>query len=213
MAHSLLFFQNRALKFALLAGILAAAAAYILISYFLGAGYVLVTTKKIEAGAAVSRQNVALKRVPNSVISPGSLRTLNGVEGKRVSVTRFPGDQIGSELFSLAKPSLSLEDIPSNHVIISINLLDASLNSGVIKEGDVVDIIAVSESEASREVRAMTVLRRIKLLKVSKNSANFNLPERSGHYVICLAVSLQEAEHLYALEANNSFRLALEPGE
>lgn len=210
MAHSLSIFQNRALKFALLAGILAATASYVLINYFFGQSYVLVAAKKIEAGRTVTREDVALKRLPNNSLCPGALHALDGVVGQRINVTRFPGDQISRGLFSQTKSSLLFEDIPRNYVIISISLLDASLSSSVVKEGDVVDVITVSKSGVGREAKAETVLHKIKLLKVSKNSANSNFSERSGHYVIYFAVSLEEAEYLYALEADNSFKLALE---
>lgn len=205
-------FQNRALKFALLSGILAATAAYFLLNYFLGQSYVLVATKKIEEGTVVSRENVALKRVPNSNLCPEALRTLDGVVGRRIRVTRFPGDQISKTLFSQDESSLSVADIPREHVLISICLSDSNLSSGIIREGDLVDIIAVSKSEVDREVEAKTVLRGVRILKASKNTTNSNSLAHSERQIIYFAVPLEEAEYLYALEARNAFKLALELG-
>lgn len=205
--------QNRPLKFALLAAILAAAASYLLLNNLLAHSQTVVATKKIEAGTIIEQDSVSLKSLPNGSIVPGALRRLDLAIGRKSLVTRYLGDQVTHETVNPSGNSSFSNAIPSGSVLATFNISGSNALLRFVKEGDLVDVIAVNNSLIEKESDAKTVLRRVKLLKVVEGSGSKNLEGGNKNFTIFIAVTLKQAEYLSALEARNSFKLVLESRE
>lgn len=192
---------------------MAAVASYLLLNNLLAHRQTVVATKRIEVGTIIEQDSVSLKSLPNGSIVPGALRSLDLAIGRKSLATRYPGDQVTQETVNPSRNNSISNAIPSDSVLATLNISGSHALLRFIKEGDLVDVIAVDNSLIEKGSDAKTVLRRIKLLKVVEGSGSNNLEGGNKNFTILFAISLKQAEYLSALEARNSFKLVLEPGE
>lgn len=130
--------------------ILAALIAFVLIAVFL-AGLrreepTVVAKRYIEAGTLVTADTVdtlfEVKLVHPSALLPGAIDDLQLLVDQTLQVPRLPGDQVTTDMVGSTGASSIAAGLLPDHRAIAIDVSRATGALGVIRRGDLVDVIA-----------------------------------------------------------------------
>ena len=117
---------------------------------------VLVITEEVPAGteAADLSEYVTLEEVPSSALVPGSLESLEEVDGKLTITDFFPGEQVLVTRFATAEELSGEVQIPEGYHEVTVQLSTTRVIGGHLNAGDTVGFFA-SDEELKETVLAL----------------------------------------------------------
>lgn len=167
---------------------------------------VVVAARGINANTTISRDMLALKKVPLSQVHPEALINFQEASGRIATSEIVSGEQVlKSRLLPTGvTPGMSFK-IPANRRAMTVAVNEVIGVAGFVKPGDRIDILATFEE------RTVTVLENIQVLAIAQNMQNEPKPDARISTSVTLAVTPQEAERLTLAEESGRLRLALRP--
>lgn len=172
----------------------------------------LVASGHVASGARLDKTMVELRQIPRAFIQPGALKTVAEAEGQVALAPLAPGEQVLANKLTMTGMALALA-VPPGKRAVTISADQASAVAGLLKPGDLVDVIASVEEAGS--LRTFALIQATPVLAVGKTfGAQGAVPERgifSGHSAdtVTLAASPYEAEQVTHLEQVGRIKLVL----
>ncbi len=200
------FFKSRSVKLAFIAAILAGAAIYLVLDNLFGQVNVVVATRKLERGAVIKSDSLALKPVPKSALIKGACLTLQDVVGKTIKVERFPLDQIGKEMLK-EKRNCFINEVPPGKVILTLNIPRSEAFENVLKKGDTISVIPAEISALSPDEKPVSGVKVLEVKSFEQSEPGVSSPKEVIAYVV---VSLADAQRIARITAAQNFEIAIE---
>lgn len=129
---------------------------------------VVVAKGDLNVGSAISDSSVAVRRVRPGDVPPGSATSIADVTGKYVSWPILDGQFIPMRALSRDRASLIAGGlaVPSGFHALSVPVTAADAAGGVLRPGDLVDVLAVIKNQApgSSPAPATTLGQRVLVL-------------------------------------------------
>jgi pilus assembly protein CpaB len=179
----------------------------------------LVAADHIASGARLDKTMVEVKQVPRAFIQPGALKDPAEAEGQVALAPFARGEQILANKLTTTGVALALA-VPPGKRAASVAVDPASGVAGLLKPGDLVDVIVTVDDGGSP--RTFALMQAAPVLAVGKSfsprepaqSADSLLVAASSADTVTLAASPYEAEQLTHLEAAGRLKLVLRsPGD
>lgn len=178
----------------------------------------LVAVRYLAAGARVDGDAVEVKQVPRAFIQPGALREAKEATGQVAVAPIAPGEQVLANKLSATGVALALA-VPPGKRAIAVAVDAAGGVAGLLKPGDLVDVIVTAEEGGSP--RTFVLMQAAPVLAVGKafTAKSEGGGEESGLLAapadtVTLAASPFEAAQLAHLELTARLKLALRaPGD
>lgn len=171
----------------------------------------LVASGHIASGARLDKTMVELKQIPRAFIQPGALKAVAESDGQVALAPFAPGEQILANKLTTTGIALALA-VPPGKRAATLAVDPASSVAGLLKPGDLVDVIAtVEESGVPRTfaiIQASVVLAVGKVFGSQAAPSEGGLSSPSGD-TVTLAVSPYEAEQVTHLELVGRIKLVL----
>jgi len=167
---------------------------------------VLVASKYIPAGVFLNPNMVEKKSIPESFISPSTIRELREVEGLMTLVPLSEGEQILSNKFGESEESLAFTLNPGYRAY-TLEVNETNGVGGLIHPGNHIDLLTKIES-GKREITSF-VYQNLLVLAVGQKlssgqqgakGSDSSRETDSGYGTVTLAVTPEEAETLMYLE-------------
>ena len=172
----------------------------------------LVASGHIASGARLDKTMVELKQSPRAFIQPGALTTVAISEGQVALAPFAPGEQILANKLTTTGVALALA-VPPGKRAVTIAVDPASSVAGLLKPGDLVDVLATVEEGGS--LRTFALIQASPVLAIGKlfgpqaaAPEGAFLASPSGD-TITLAASPYEAEQVTHLEQVGRIKLVL----
>ncbi len=129
---------------------------------------VVVAKGDLNVGSAISDSSVVLRRVRPGDVPPGSATSISDVTGRYVSWPILDGQFIPMRALSRDRASLIAGGlaVPSGFHALSVPVTAADAAGGVLRPGDLVDVLAVVKNQApgSSPAPAATLGQRVLVL-------------------------------------------------
>jgi flagella basal body P-ring formation protein FlgA len=200
------FFRQRSVKLAFIAAIFAGAAIYLILDNLFGQVNVVVATRRLEPGAVIKSEWVALKPVPKSALIKGAYLTLQDVVGKTLKVERFPLDQIGKGMLG-EKRDYFMDEVPPGQVLLTLNIPRSEAFEKVLKKGDTISVIPAEISALSPDEEPVSG---IKVLEVKSFEHSEPVAPSPKEVVAYVVVSLTDAQRIAKITATEKFEIVIE---
>ncbi|MFA5353860.1 MAG: Flp pilus assembly protein CpaB, partial [Thermodesulfovibrionales bacterium] len=150
---------------------------------------VLVAATEIPAGTEITPQQVTFLNVSGKTKPSGVFTDISQVSGVRTLRSLRAGEILTVAAFS----KVEKEAIPAGFVAVSIKVNEVSGVSGMVSQGDRVDVIgAFRNPEKQQDKVARIILQAVKVMSV-------NIPDKKGgrgDYTITLLMKPDEAQKL-----------------
>jgi pilus assembly protein CpaB len=172
----------------------------------------LVSSAHIASGARLDKSMVELKQVPRAFIQPGALKSVAEAEGLVALAPFAPGEQVLANKLTTTGLALALA-VPPGKRAVTIAADAASSVAGLLKPGDLVDVLATVEEAGS--LRTFALIQASPVLAVGNSfGPQAAAPEGgvlagSSGETITLAVSPYEAGQVTHLEQVGRIKLVL----
>ncbi|QDB78270.1 hypothetical protein FE251_01930 [Georgenia wutianyii] len=114
---------------------------------------VLVLTRDVAAGTALSEGDVRTAALPRDLVSPGMLRAPPQVAGERMAVALPAGFPLAAQV--LVGPGLA-DGVAAGEVVVPVRVADAAA-ARTLRPGDRVDLLAATADATSSEGAARVV--------------------------------------------------------
>ena len=201
--------KSRAVRWALIAAVLAGITSYTILINILKQETVVIVKRRIEEGEIVKKEDLIVKGVPISSINERAIQDLQSVAGKKIRVTRLPGDQLTEDNLQIGEEDKRSRK-PGN-VIMSLNVRDYQPLSEYITEDDLISIVAISQYVSIDKQPVSTVLKGIKLIEAKKREKDQD--QQKADTVLLLEVPIDLAERIIALESKSYFKAVVDGGD
>ena len=165
---------------------------------------VLVAARDLRAGTRVTRDAVALRRVPSRFAPPDALASAGGVVGARVAVPVASGAYLGAGLFEGGGERRGGEGIRVGERAVTVEVAGASAVTG-LAPGAPVDVLVSTETGAGGG-RTVMALAAAELVRIGAAGGGYTDPESQGAAaagptaLATLRVSLRQAIYLTAAD-------------
>jgi len=175
---------------------------------------VLVASQYIPAGSFLKPDMVDKKMVPESFVSPGTIRDVRDVEGLMSLTAISAGEPILSNKFGEGEETLALTLNPGFRAY-TLEVSETSGVGGLIRPGNHVDLLAKIDSNkrettsfAFQNLQVLAVGQRFSGSSRSKKTQETNASESGAYNTVTLSVTPEQAEILMYLEGK-ALRLIL----
>ena len=172
----------------------------------------LVASGHIASGARLDKTMVELKQIPRAFIQPGALTAVAIAEGQVALAPFAPGEQILANKLTTTGVALALA-VPPGKRAVTIAVDPASSVAGLLKPGDLVDVLATVEEGGSLRtfalIQASPVLAIGKIFGPQAAAPEGGLLASPSGDTITLAASPYEAEQVTHLEQVGRIKLVL----
>ena len=176
---------------------------------------VLVASQYIPAGSLLKADMVEKRSVPESFVSPGTIRDLRDVEGLMSLTAISAGEPILSNKFGEGEETLALTLNPGYRAY-SLEVSETAGVGGLLRPGNHVDLLTKFETN-KRETTAF-VFQDLQVLAVGQKLGGSSRtkkdqaggPTDGGYSHVTLAVTPEQAETLMYLEGR-ALKLVLRP--
>lgn len=200
--------QSRALRGALMAGLLAGLGAYLLLVNLIGQTRVIITNRNIPQGEVIKEEWLTEQLLPRHAVVPGAISSRDAAVGKVLAVARFSGDQISNASLG-ARQRTAPDSIPAGFVMMPITVRDYRSVERYVKQGSVIGLIPVSTSALTKQETTSRLMRGIKVADVALNKGANG---RETDAQILVVVPLETAQKLAELEQLNFFKIIIGEG-
>jgi pilus assembly protein CpaB len=186
----------------------------------------LVARGDLSVGTAVTDSSVAVRRVHPGDIPPGSATNVADVVGMYVSWPILDGQFIPTRALSRGRASMIAGGlaVPAGYHALSVPVTPAEAAGGVLRPGDLVDVIAVAKNQApgASPAPALTLGRRVLVLGMRTDQGQAidggggSSPVRGLNFSsnriasVVLAVAPEDEEKYAAATAVSTFSLVLD---
>ena len=167
---------------------------------------VVVATQQIDAGSAITADELEVKEVPQAYVSSGAVSKAEDFVGQ-VALTRIDsGTQLTSSVIAAAKDASSLgAALTPGYKAVTIAVDEVQGFSGLLKVGDTVDVLS---ADSSMNGGAMTRITGNAMVIALGSS----LSDSDGSYsAVTVEVTPNEADAIRAAQANGNVSLVLHP--
>ena len=114
----------------------------------------LVAVKYIAAGERVGAASVEVRPIPRAFIQPGALRDVKEAEGQLAVAPIAPGEQVLANKLTAGGVALALA-VPPGKRAIAIALDAAGGVAGLLKPGDLVDVLVTADEGGAPRTYAL----------------------------------------------------------
>jgi len=172
----------------------------------------LVASGHIASGARLDKSMVELKQIPRAFIQPGALKTVAESEGQVALAPFAPGEQVLANKLTTTGVALALA-VPPGKRAVTIAADQASSVAGLLKPGDLVDVLATVEEGGV--LRTFALIQAAPVLAIGKTFGLQGAAPEGGFLAsptgdtITLAASPYEAEQVTHLEQVGRIKLVL----
>ncbi|NTU42910.1 MAG: Flp pilus assembly protein CpaB [Nitrospirales bacterium] len=164
---------------------------------------VLAAAADIPVGTEITPQQVTYMTVSGATPPPGVFSDISQVSGLRPLRTVKTGEILTVNVFS----KVEKESIPEGSVAVSLKVNDVSGVSGMISQGDKVDVIgAFRDPEKQQEKVSRIILQAVKVLSINRPETKGSAPR---DYTIVLLMKPEEAQKLLLTYTSGEYALAL----
>jgi Flp pilus assembly protein CpaB len=186
---------------------------------------VVVAKGDLHAGTAITESSVMVKRVHPGDVPPGSAARVSDVVGRYVSWPILDGQFIPARALSRDRASLIAGglSVPPGYRALSLAVTATDAAGGVLRPGDLVDVLAVAKSQAAgaSPAPATTLGKRVlvlgmrtdqgQALDASGGSGSVRGLNFSSNRIasVVLAVAPEDEERYAAAAAVSSFTVVL----
>lgn len=179
---------------------------------------VLLASRYIPAGAALTLTHLKTEEIPEMYIQPGAVRKVEQAIGTIAVAGIAAGEQILANKITVIAENLS-SIVPIGYRAVAINLeVDSSVGS-FLKPGDVVDVLGVFE-ETGKGVYSATLIQSARVIAINDSFSSVKKTEEkvfpvvtSGNTVV-LVLEPSDAEILAFAENKGKLKLSLRnPGD
>ena len=167
---------------------------------------VVVATQQIDAGTAITADELEVKEVPQAYVSSGAVSKAEDFVGQ-VALTRIDsGTQLTSSVIAAAKDASSLgAALTPGYKAVTIAVDEVQGFSGLLKVGDTVDVLSADSSMSGGAMTRITGNAMVIALDSS-------LSDSDGSYSsVTVEVTPNEADAIRAAQANGNVSLILHP--
>ncbi len=134
---------------------------------------VLVAREGIPARFPLSRENLALRKIPKELVVEGALSDFNLIRGRVAGMTLEAGEQLtNGKLLEIGTKSGLAVVVPKGLRAITVAIDDTNGMAGLVQPGDSVDLLAVFSGTGEQSEKVVTFLQKILVLAVSRQVQN-----------------------------------------
>ena len=172
----------------------------------------LVASGHIASGARLDKTMVEMNQVPRAFIQPGALKAVGEAEGLMALAPFAPGEQILANKLTTTGVALALA-VPPGKRAVTISADSATSVAGLLKPGDLVDVLATVAEGGS--LRTFALIQAAAVLAVGRTFGPQGAVPEGGLLAspsgdtITLAASPYEAEQVTHLEQVGRIKLVL----
>lgn len=127
---------------------------------------VVVAAGYIEAGTRLDESLLEVKRIHPGAALPGAVKDPAQLAGKVLQVQRMPGDQVTLDMVGDTGGSAIAAGLAPDHRAIAINVTRATGVLGVLRTGDLVDVVATVDAGLGAGSVSAVVVRGARVLVV-----------------------------------------------
>ena len=173
---------------------------------------IAIAARDIASGETLSRKNVTIKSWPANNIPAGSFPSTASLTGRIVARPILKGEPIKENKLVIrgqAAGSLLSKQVPPGMRAISIKVDKVSGISGMLKKGDLVDVISTSSMGGGKEsMISRLILRKIKILAVTTDEV---AKIKIGKGTVVLLLTLAQAKIIASAEDTKIRLIARNP--
>jgi pilus assembly protein CpaB len=176
---------------------------------------VMVASRYIPAYTRLDEDWVSFRKIPSDYVPQGAVLEASEINGKLTLAPLAKGEPV---LFNkLVRSSLSLAAaVPEGRRAFSLAVDAVSGVSGLLRPGDVVDVLLLTEGEEKNgRAMAATLFQLVRVLAVGSlyDQEELKGKEREGFSTVTLALSPQECEVLLYAQNRGKIHLTLRSPE
>ncbi|MCX7419886.1 MAG: Flp pilus assembly protein CpaB [Planctomycetia bacterium] len=181
---------------------------------------VLIATAEILPGQVMDEKNVEFKQIPVEFIPDGAVNKPEQIKERSLKVRVFPGDVITVAKLNGKGSRNASSDVPKGMRAVSIPIDPTMTGSGLIHQGDRVDVLVTHRSTASgrdlgigKEVK--TVLEFVEVFAIDgQRDPSASAPEKTPAQIknVSLLVSSEQAKLLKLAGGVGDLHLTLRGG-
>lgn len=172
---------------------------------------VVVAKINISPRTIVSREMIEIKDIPRQYVLPGAISEIKNVIGK-ISTTPFiSGEQVIKNKLTVRGRQLGLSFIiPKNKRAVSVEVDASGSIAGLIKPGDMVDILCTLGGKIDRTI---TILQNVQILAIDQQmeSTDKSKGKIQRSVIATFALDSKEAEKLVLAAYKGRLKLLLRP--
>jgi pilus assembly protein CpaB len=176
---------------------------------------VFVALTDINPNDPITPQNIKLEEWPKGKVPPGTLRTLEEVEGKRGRIKLFAGEPLlAAKVMGANEVQGATPHIPKGYRVVAVRVDNVSGGANLILPGDRVDVLVFlskNESLGVLETSTRTILQDVKIFAVDtlfQRQPDHDEPTIAAK-TISLLVTPQQAEKVTLATEMGTIRLIL----
>lgn len=176
---------------------------------------VVVARQAIPAKTRLTRELLAVQRVPARLLARGALQDPAAAEGQVTLVPLAEGEMVlASRLAGAGAPAGLAYRIPEGYRAVSLRVDEVTAAGGFVQPGDTVDVVAVAEGAEPGSGRAVLLLERVAVLAVNEDpDAAAADRGRAGdaYRYLTLALTPEQALELVVAQAFGRVHVLLRP--
>lgn len=202
-----LIWHNKSLQMALIGGLAAATAAFLILQAGGSQKTVVLAARDIEKGTMLTENMVRSEKIPQNLVLKGALVSKKDALGKRVGASRKANEQITKtnvdENVSSGMREMQKRD---DYVIAGLKVDDLDILEDRLRYGTRINVMAITSAANGQGPQAMTVLRNVRVMDIH-GSAGSKLGQQSKG--IQIALTIEESERLAAYESQGALRIVI----
>ena len=170
---------------------------------------VVVAKVNIPTKTILKTDMLAIKEIPAEYVPEGVLSEIDAVLDKVLIINAMPGQMLFAKDIQDKKAELGLSFIiPAGKRAVSVQVDPAAGIAGMIKPGDVVDVLVTFEEQG----KTVTVLQNVQVLAINQQTEmkeKDNSAKSEGSAIVTLALSLKDSEKLVMASSHGMLHLVL----
>jgi len=170
---------------------------------------VIVAKVNIPTKTILQDTMLEIKEIPIQYIPQGVVSKIEDAKGKVLVINAMPGQMIFEKDLKAKEASLGLSFIiPADKRAVSVQVNSAAGIAGLIKPGDMVDILVTLPAQE----KTITVLQNVQVLAINQQTEMKEQKKEAnagGSAIVTFALSLKDAEKLVLAENKGPLQLLL----
>ncbi|MFC1517013.1 Flp pilus assembly protein CpaB [Candidatus Margulisiibacteriota bacterium] len=172
---------------------------------------IIVAKVNIPPRSVITKEMLESKPLPRKYVLPGAISKLENAVGKISTTPIIPGEQVLSNKLAVRGRSLGLSFIiPKNKRAVSVEVDASASIAGLIKPGDMVDVLCTLGGNIDRTV---TLLQNVPILAIDRQMESAEQPSGkiNRSVIATFALDSQDAEKLVLGAYKGRLKLLLRP--
>lgn len=171
---------------------------------------VVLASQPIPARTKLTKEMLAVKRMPRTYAFHGSINSLDEAVGKVTTVPLAAGEPVLRSVLAIEENKSGLSfHIPDGMRALTLSVGEVTGLAGRLKVGDRIDIVAFFPKDIAGSDKVMTVLENISILALGKEN-NSGKGEK-GYNSVTLALSPLQAATLSLAQEVGKIQVLLRP--